>query len=270
MYPFVMIFDRAVSMYTVCALSGLVFAFLLILILARVHKTSIEDCLYTLVFCVMGMGLGALLLNYITKLPAYIPVIHTLSKSTGLQGLIEGLKFFLMDAGFVFYGGLLGAIVTFFVYTKWMGFDTDKMLVTMLPAIPLFAGFGRIGCFLIGCCYGKEATGILEPVGIAFTDSPIAPNGIRLVPVALFEAGFDLVLTILLVTLSVKKAKGKKLLMLYLALYAVFRFFAEFLRGDLVRGIWFGLSTSQWISILILIVVIASYISSVRVKKVHI
>ena len=52
-----------------------------------------------------------------------------------------------------------------------------------LPLVPLVHGFGRAGCFLMGCCYGVPSR-----FGIAFTCSPIAPNGVRLLPVQLIEA----------------------------------------------------------------------------------
>lgn len=50
-----------------------------------------------------------------------------------------------------------------------------------------------------------------------------------------------------------RKIKKGGLLAVYIILYGIARFLLEFLRGDLIRGIWFGLSTSQWISIVLVI-----------------
>lgn len=112
-----------------------------------------------------------------------------------------------------------------------------------VPAIPLFHCFGRIGCFLAGCCYGKVLS------------SPVVFAGIlefRRIPVQLFEALFEIVLFAVLLLVGRKKM-GSHLLGVYLTTYAVFRFINEFFRGDEVRGSYFGCSTAQWISMGILL-----------------
>ena len=117
------------------------------------------------------------------------------------------------------------------------------------PAIPLFHAFGRIGCFLGGCCYGIPWEG-----GITYTRalSPEA-NGVARFPVQLLESALLFALFFLLAALFRRGALRAKLLALYLAVYAVLRFLLEFLRGDAIRGVYFGLSTSQWISLAILL-----------------
>jgi phosphatidylglycerol:prolipoprotein diacylglycerol transferase len=115
---------------------------------------------------------------------------------------------------------------------------------------------GRIGCFLTGCCYGKETH---LPIGILFHHSSVAPNGVALFPTQLLEAGFEGVMACFLVyAFYRKKALSKGLLRnplyVYLISYAVFRFFLEFFRGDAVRGMLFGLSTSQWISLIVIMI----------------
>lgn len=111
------------------------------------------------------------------------------------------------------------------------------------PAIPLFHVFGRVGCFLGGCCYGLPSAW-----GFVYRYSPVAEaNGVSRFPVQLVEAAWNLVLFLLLARLQ---RRGRdRLLPLYLALYAPARFLLEFLRGDAYRGIFLGLSTSQWISL---------------------
>lgn len=113
------------------------------------------------------------------------------------------------------------------------------------PAVPLFHMFGRIGCFLGGCCYGVESD-----FGFVFEHSLVeAANGVRRFPVQLVEAGFNLLLFAVLAWLLKKGVCKGKLFLLYLLAYSVGRFVLEFWRGDAYRGFLFGVSTSQLISI---------------------
>ncbi|MCL1952665.1 MAG: prolipoprotein diacylglyceryl transferase, partial [Oscillospiraceae bacterium] len=110
-----------------------------------------------------------------------------------------------------------------------------------------FHACGRVGCFCAGCCYGREAAW-----GIAFTHAPGAPNGVPLVPVQLFEAGFNLLLMAAILIFKPERRRPGLLLPLYLAAYAAARFVLEFFRGDSGRGVLL-LSTSQWISLLVIL-----------------
>lgn len=154
----------------------------------------------------------------------------------GVEKRAPVLKDFV-NGGLVFYGGMLPVIVLI-----WLIFplsDMMKYLDIFIIAIPLFHGFARIGCFFAGCCFGK-----------------------KYFPIQLLESFFCFIIFIIL---NYKKNdlryKGK-MTIFYLALYAVIRFFLEFLRGDEVRGIWFGLSTSQYISSIILVIVFINIMMS--------
>ena len=60
----------------------------------------------------------------------------------------------------------------------------------MMPSIALAQGFGRIGCFLAGCCYGKETSG---PLAVTFTNSDFAPNNVALIPTQILFRFFGFV-----------------------------------------------------------------------------
>ena len=152
--------------------------------------------------------------------------------------------------GSVFYGGLFGGIVAALIVIRVNRYPRAEITDCAAPAVPLFHFFGRIGCFLGGCCYGIESE-----FGFTFTHSLVeSANGVRRFPVQLFEAGFNLLLFFLLfIVLKKEKLKGR-LFLLYLGLYAPARFGLEFLRGDTYRGYLFGLSTSQIISLGIMLV----------------
>ena len=114
-----------------------------------------------------------------------------------------------------------------------------------IPGVALAQGFGRIGCFLAGCCFGKPTDSIL---GVVFPAGSAAPAGVPLWPVQLFSAAGDFLLAGTLLLLE-KKRRGDGLLTgAYLLLYSVGRFLIEFLRAD-PRGAVGILSTSQFIAL---------------------
>lgn len=157
---------------------------------------------------------------------------------------------YITGSGFVVFGGIIGGALTIFFYCKWKKIDFLRYLDLMIPSVALAQGFGRIGCFLAGCCYGKETDSFL---GITFTNSHYAPNNVKLFPSQLvMSAGDFLIAAILLLYARKDRSKGKSAA-LYLILYSVGRFFVEFTRND-DRGFVGALSTSQFIGIFIFIV----------------
>lgn len=187
------------------------------------------------IWCVIGGLLGAKLLYYITELPAIIknPVL--------LKNISEG---------FVVYGGIIGGIFAGFLYCKKNKLDFLSYFDLVMPSISLAQGFGRIGCFLAGCCYGRETNSWF---GVVFHDSPYAPSGVALIPTQLISAVADFLLFFILVYLSNRiKAEGT-IAGCYLIFYSIGRFLIEFLRND-ERGTVGALSTSQFISCFLLII----------------
>lgn len=196
-----------------------------------------------LLFSSIGVLIGGHILYGITNLDK----IWILGKVTSFADFIAGVS--AIFGGQVFYGGLLGGIAAGAVYAKVTKLERFGEYADVLAvAVPLFHCFGRIGCFLGGCCYGIESD-----FGFTFHNAIIeSANGVNRFPVQLFEAGFNLLLFAFILTLLVKSKLKNRLFLLYMAIYAVGRFILEFFRGDTYRGFLFGLSTSQIISILIL------------------
>jgi phosphatidylglycerol:prolipoprotein diacylglycerol transferase len=125
----------------------------------------------------------------------------------------------------------------------------------LAPSVAVAQGFGRIGCFLAGCCYGRETDSML---GVVFPAGSIAPAGIKLFPVQLFSAGGDFLIAGILLLFSNKlKCKGDTGA-LYQHLYGLGRFFIEYFRND-YRGVVAALSTSQFISIFAVLVSLAMF-----------
>ena len=149
-----------------------------------------------------------------------------------------------------------------FLSIRYQKLDPAVVSDCAAPSIALFHMFGRIGCFLGGCCYGVE-----WEHGVTFTNSLIeSANGVPRVPVQLYEAGLEIALFLALTLLLVSGKLRGKLLAVYLLVYPVGRFLLEFWRGDEYRGFLFGLSTSQLISIALFIGTIV-FLAVSAVKK---
>jgi phosphatidylglycerol:prolipoprotein diacylglycerol transferase len=165
---------------------------------------------------------------------------------------ISGIKDFLarlysIFGGSVFYGGLIGGFLAGLLCVRKKRLPLPEYTDMLAPAIPFFHIFGRVGCFLGGCCYGVESR-----FGFIFRQALVAEaNGVRRFPVQLAEALGNLLIFLLLAALLKKNALKGRLMASYLLLYSVMRFVLEFWRGDAARGIIYGLSTSQWVSLIL-------------------
>lgn len=141
---------------------------------------------------------------------------------------------------------------------KFIRPDERNSINILAVSIPLFHAIARIGCFLAGCCYGIEYTGF-GSITYTIMDNGIL-NSVNRIPVQLIEAGFNVLIFIYLLRLIQKEDWNKKdILLRYLTLYSCGRFLLEFIRGDTVRGVIYGVSFSQVISILIWIGVFIIY-----------
>lgn len=169
--------------------------------------------------------------------------------------IVEWRRFFenplalLGSEGFVVYGGIIAGVLAAIIYCKCKHLVFLDYFDIAAASIAMAQGFGRIGCFLAGCCYGKETD---LPIGIVFPEGSLAPAGVKLLPTQLLSsAGNFLIMTILLLAYPKRKKKGD-IGFLYMLLYGVGRFLIEFLRSD-NRGSVGILSTSQFISLFIVL-----------------
>lgn len=246
MYPIVTIFGRPIGTYALSSVAGILLAGWYACRAARRRGVDDNEIIVLLLVSAVGILLGSHVLYALTNLPAllrYLSESANLSLGDWFRGLLPYV------GGAVFYGGLLGGLAAGALYLRIRRLPFAAYADIAAPAIPLFHAFGRIGCFLGGCCYGIPWEG-----GITYTRalSPEA-NGVARFPVQLLESALLFALFFLLAALFRRGALRGKLLALYLAVYAVLRFLLEFLRGDAIRGVYFGLSTSQWISLAILL-----------------
>lgn len=189
---------------------------------------------------VYGIGFSLLLSGFVFAKLLYILV----DIDVFLKNPWEALS----GSGFVIYGGIVGGLLAAILYCRVKKVSFLQYLDLIAPSVALAQGFGRIGCFLAGCCYGQATTAWY---GVVFPDNCLAPGGVSLIPTQLFSSAGDFLIAFLLILYARKKRPNGKTGALYLILYSVGRFFIEFLRNDYRGSIGF-LSTSQFISLFIL------------------
>lgn len=244
MCPFINIFGLDVGTYGICCITGGALAILLALYNKKETGLTSLDIIEAAALIIIGGVVGAKILYLIADFDtvSYIITEYGITIKT-VMGLLQG--------GFVFYGGFIGGFIMLLVYSKWQRIDPVLFITAIAPSIPLAHAFGRIGCFLAGCCYGFPS----EKFGIAFTESLGAPNDIKLFPVQLLESALLLLLAAAMQAFTAKSKHRHCTVYIYLFVYPIIRIFTERFRyDDSQRGIWLGLSTSTWISIAIIIV----------------
>ncbi len=196
---------------------------------------SIKNIIWFVVSAIVGLIIGSKVVFFISRLP-YLSE----AGASGERYIEE-----LVEAGYVFYGGVIGAYAGLIVRARMIKAPLRNVLNFFTPAFAFFHAFGRIGCFCAGCCYGIE----VEKFGFVMAD------GIRKFPVQLVESVFEFLMVALLLMLEKRaeqKKKSPKLSFYYLMTYSTVRFCLELLRGDEDRGFFGPLSTSQWIALIII------------------
>lgn len=163
---------------------------------------------------------------------------------------------YVVQYGFVFYGGVILAVAAVFFAGKVHKIDAMSYFREVVFLIPFAHGFGRIGCFCAGCCFGIPYSG---PFAVTFPEGSSAPAGISLFPVQLVEAAL-LFLISGGIYLFQRKRGTKYTVEAYFIAYGLVRFALEFLRWDEYRGRYLFLYTSQWISLALIAAAIVSII----------
>lgn len=219
---------------------------------ARKQGLDSEQIFPMILWCLVGGFLCAKLLFWITEWKSIVQD--------------PGFMMETLSSGFVVFGGIIGGILTGLLYCRIKGLIFFKYADVILPSVALAQGFGRIGCFLAGCCYGKE-TG--SAFSVVFQDSAYAPNHVALIPTQLYSSGLDFLHFLLLLLIARNKKADGQVTACYLIFYSVGRFVIEFFRGDIIRGSVGILSTSQFISIFTGIagIVLLVLVAKKRVRK---
>lgn len=155
-------------------------------------------------------------------------------------------------SGFVFYGSLLLCIPTMLIFFRKNKLPVLSMLDIMAIVTCIVHGFGRLGCFMAGCCYGLPTN---SWAGVVFTDPACSarPLNTPIHATQLYEAIFIFCLMIGLLFLRSRKRFEGQVFLVYLIVYACGRSVIEVFRGDIERGFVIKgiLSNSQLISLMV-------------------
>ena len=161
--------------------------------------------------------------------------------------------FSVWHGGLVYYGGLVGASLACIIYARAKHLALWKMADIFAPSIALGYVFGRIGCLLNGCCYGRACD---LPWAIRFPPgNPLNPPTTPVHPTEVYEALLNLGLYGLLAWLYRRKKFDGQVFATYLVCYAVLRSFVEMFRGDYpARQYWGGwITPAHLVSVAILV-----------------
>lgn len=244
-----------VHWYGIMIAIGILACFITLFLFAHYKKVDekfVDFCFYNAIFSIVaGLGGAALLqatYNYI-------------------QNPKAGFNF---GQGLTFIGGLIGGVgfflIIYFIVRRKFKDSLMKMMPIVGSCVTVAHGFGRIGCFIAGCCAGIETGTAFD---YAFIHAIRNSNGeiigertVYALPTQLYEATFLFILFAVLTFLAFKFT-GKYNMGIYLISYGIWRFGIEFIRGDDRGEFVKGISPSQFWSIIMVILGVA-YILAIK------
>ena len=158
-----------------------------------------------------------------------------------------------MGNGFVFYGSLLLVVPTIYLWLRQKKISFWPFMDGVAFGGPILHSFGRLGCFLAGCCHGKVCT---NSFGVIFSDPDSAASikNVPLYPTQLFDIGINLITLLIVYLFSIKQHFKGQLFLVYIMHYAIGRAINENFRGDDERGFLFGglITYSQFIALFLI------------------
>lgn len=245
MLPYIKVFGLELPMYGMLIVLGVILGVILAVYRAGRNPKVTRIDMFTAAMVVFIVSiLGAKVLFLLTEFDVYCGNFSLLFS--------DPVEYFsnLAGSGLVFYGGFIGGALGMIGYCRVFRLNIIDYFDAAIPSIPLAHAFGRFGCLCAGCCYGRES----ETFGIVFKN---AITGVSLtekvIPTQLIEACFNILLCIALILYARRERKSGTVMGLYMVCYGVFRFIIEYLRDDAIRGSFLWFSTSQWISLVLII-----------------
>lgn len=216
--------------------------------LARREGRSFNYCSDLLCWVMVSGILGARLAYVVSDLDSF---------------LAEPLTIVRVDqGGLIYYGGFAGAAAGVMIFARLRDERIWSVFDFVLTSVPLAHAFGRVGCFLNGCCFGTPHGGPLAVrypaeslVWWSHLDASLitrfASRSLPVYPVQLYEALYNLAVYAVLIRVYRRHARQGAVTGMYLLAYSVGRFFLEFLRGDERARYGTPLCAAQYLSILL-------------------
>ena len=217
--------------YGLCIALGVLLTLFLMRRRALKEKFPKPDEVFDMAFAVLVWGFLGARLFYVIKNFSYY--------------MAAPLKIFAVwEGGLIFYGGAISSFLGFWLTVRKKKLPLWKTLDFLVPYGALAHAFGRIGCFLNGCCFGKACE---WPWAVRFPELSYAVH-----PTQLYEALYDIVLFAFLLKRRRRIRFEGHIRLLYLLLYGMGRYVIEFMREP--SWMWVGLTSNQWLSVTIMVV----------------
>jgi phosphatidylglycerol:prolipoprotein diacylglycerol transferase len=240
MKPFVRLGVEQVSTYTIC----LVIAFLVALALTA-HAAWRR-------LGVRRWKLGVVLAATVVATIPGARLLSLLAEPHARAALGSAAELLLPRAGMAFFGGLLAGTLAAGLSCALLRVPFRAFADAAIPATLVGLSFGRIGCFLRGCCWGSPTA---SPLALVYSDfdAPARPIGVPLHPTQLYEALLCALIAVACFRLSLQpwfRRRPGSIAAFGLVCYGLRRTALETLRAD-PRGDWWSLSTSQWLGVVV-------------------
>ncbi len=240
------VFNMTIPAYGTMVILGAMVVTVLGIIVCLCRKMSIDSFLklefFGGIFAILGAKLWFMLVNA--------------KDYTGKSFTLENFS----DSGFSSYGGIILGMIAVWITAMLIKVDFESYARNLLFLVPLFHAFWKTGCYMGGCCYGIEYSGL---GAVVFPEGVKAPAGISLFPIQILEV---IILLVLSVFFLVKSITGlNRPVIKYLVVYATSRLITDFLRQRPDGGL---LSVAQLVSIgSILIVGVTKFIENKYRKR---
>ncbi|MBE6145098.1 MAG: prolipoprotein diacylglyceryl transferase [Firmicutes bacterium] len=203
---------------------------IVVLIISRKFKYTVDDLVSMLVMENIGIIGGGILYTYI----------------------------FSKELGFSSLGGVIGGLIMLYLYSLLVKKDYKYMLILFMPSIPLMYAIGKIGCFVAGCCYGIPYDGIGH---IVYHSSEVALLNTNLFPIQIVETIIFLIIFVYIISRYYKNKFSIKLIMIEIIVCGIAKFLLDFLRYEHTVK----LITSNQIMCLLLVIFSSIYL--IRLNK---
>ena len=219
-------FDTKVPLYVYCIEIALIANIVVAIVLSKKYKYKTKEIISLVLIENFGIILGAKVYWFVENLQR------------------ANYKFSFFSSGMSSYGGLIGALLSLFVFKLVFKKNLKDLFYIFIPSVPIMYSISKIGCFLVGCCYGIEYNGIGK---VIYNYSTYHKNPTYLFPVQLAESIVFLGIFIYNMVMHKKNKYDMKVIGINFILCGSAKFMLEFLRASHVGVI---LSPTQFVSIL--------------------
>lgn len=218
-----------IPLYGIMILFSLFINIIIVMFIYKKYYFSEDEIIGALIYENIGIIFGAKLLTYMQNYNLYS-------------------KFDFFSLGLSSYGAFIGAMISLIIFSLQFKKPLKNILFTFIQPIPLMYAIGKIGCFLAGCCYGIEYTGIGN---IIYKYSKVAPNNIHLFPVQIAETFAFTIIFIYMIKKFIKNQFNWKTLGISFILCGLTKFCLDYFRASHINTL---LSLNQLISLIFILI----------------